>query len=321
MEKRRSKEVKKFESDKVGYILFYFVQDQTHNVLSTNSLLLPPDFDYGKCKPKATVILRPETEARVIAKSYDRQDILLYEDQLTKRLDKSDELNVTIDSLRFLNDSMSSEKNERQPSSMNGEGKQVPPLTMETDSESYSSVIDDASGTPEISHASQTNTDASGSATTIALNLLTSQMSTYLARRASFEKKCLKYLKQISKEMKIMKESAVGNIKSKYQIDYTKLAPVMFGDTNLTIMGDRHLEPTVYGQLVARTLFTDEELEQKKLFSRRDSGRPHMSPNRSELLRAALMARFGDDDAFRDAVSSINQLGNDLKRGKRKRKQ
>ena len=82
------------------------------------------------------------------------------------------------------------------------------------------------------------------------------------------------------------------------------------------------MQPSVYGETIARKLFTDNEMEKAMLFPIRAGARPPLSPTRVELFRDAVIARYGADneDALSTAVSAVNQLGNDLKRGRRRRR-
>ena len=103
MNKRVSKEVIKFqEIHSPGFILFYLEEEKKYVLLTTNSLLLPTNFDYDTAELKSEIILKPDLQSRLIAKSRDKRDIELYQQVLEKKLEKS-RLDVTNDSLQFFN--------------------------------------------------------------------------------------------------------------------------------------------------------------------------------------------------------------------------
>ena len=319
MEKRICKEYVKYQENVTGYILFYFVSDTTHEVLSTNSLLLPSDFNYDNARVKDTVILKHDVEARIVAKSFDKADILLFQKLLERRIERSEgQLNVTDDSFNFLNQSIP-EVESRQ---------EISQRTVDSDSSREESEIEDDTQTQGPNNKGVLHKCAESGALDGALDYpastndkidrLTDAVFKYFERRERYEKQSLKIQQQIWKELRYMRKASEK--KDDTPIDPHTLEPVLYEGKNLTAMGDRKMEPTVYGQLIARELFSDKELEESMLFPVRDGGRPALSPKRSELLRTALTNRFQDDNAVADAIASINQLGNDLKRGRRKRK-
>lgn len=100
------------------------------------------------------------------------------------------------------------------------------------------------------------------------------------------------------------------------------LEPVMFEGVNLTSLASRNLCPSNFGLLIARKLWSDDELKSQRLRPQRSTGRPPLSPNRSVIFEQSVLARFpsAGADALSEATAAINQLGNDLKSGKRSRK-
>lgn len=100
----------------------------------------------------------------------------------------------------------------------------------------------------------------------------------------------------------------------------TNVEAVMYNDVNLSVMGSKNLPPSMFGERIARELFSDEELTQKMLFPVRDTGRKPLSPMRSKIFEKAVNARFSDEEALKVAVSAVKKLGIDLKRGRRKRR-
>lgn len=127
--------------------------------------------------------------------------------------------------------------------------------------------------------------------------------------------------KSILRELKyIRKNKSSGLPKSSNSGPITS---VMFNGIDLTLLGHNNLEPTIYAELIARRLFTDEEMSKCMLFPIREHGaRKPLSPTRSSIFKRAVQSRFRDDeDALKSAISAVNQLGNDIKRGRRKRRQ
>ena len=93
----------------------------------------------------------------------------------------------------------------------------------------------------------------------------------------------------------------------------------IFNGQNVTTLGDKNMDMSSYGVMLARRMFTDDEIKSSMLFPTRSTARPSLSPTRSQIFREAVTARFGDED-IKEAVVAVNCLGNDLKRGKRKRR-
>ena len=69
------------------YLLFYFESDKTYDVLSSNSTLLPANFDAEKVTPKENVLIKPDLCGVLIAKSHLEKDMDVY--QYKRRLEKS----------------------------------------------------------------------------------------------------------------------------------------------------------------------------------------------------------------------------------------
>lgn len=76
-----------------------------------------------------------------------------------------------------------------------------------------------------------------------------------------------------------------------------------------------------YAAKLARHLWTDEELSNYRLLPIRGKGRPSLSEDKTNLWVKAMKARFSidDDEDLRPAIVAINQLGIDLRSGKRRR--
>lgn len=75
-----------------------------------------------------------------------------------------------------------------------------------------------------------------------------------------------------------------------------------------------------YGTLIARRLWDDEELQSSRLLPQRRKGRRPLSPDRTDKWLKAVTSRFRvhqDSDEVMSAVGAVNQLGLDLKSGKR----
>ena len=97
--------------------------------------------------------------------------------------------------------------------------------------------------------------------------------------------------------------------------------PVIFEGTDLVSFGKKNANIVSFGLDIARRLWSDDELKNGRLLPRRSRGRPSLSHEKSGLWTKAVQTRFQLDDAedMRPAIVAVNQLGVDLKSGKRMR--
>lgn len=272
-------------------IYFFFKEDGKYDTLSTNSLLLPNGFEYEDAEPKEMYRLKPGINARLLAKSTDEADIKRYQILLEKRLQLNRTLNVTEESLNFFN-SVDEDDDERQ-------------VATEPAPDENSTDIGSA---PTLSQQSE-NDSCSNAA---------------ILRQLQSNEKCLKLSlkvqEKIYQELKLCRKHLTkGDRSLLLPPSANDMKEVHFEGQNVTILGDKNMDMSSYGVTLARRLFSDDEIQSAMLFPTRSTARPSLSPTRSQIFREAVTARFGDDD-IKEAVVAVNCLGNDLKRGKRKRK-
>ena len=278
------------------YFLVFFECDQSYEVICSNSTLLPSDFNSDDARVKDVVKVKPDLTGRIIAKSINENDMEIYKRRLEKKLNEVENVDQSLNtsSLTFLNESISQS------------------------SVSKNTVIEDNC---EIDDADTDTSDVCWAKSQAELHVKHACCDECHAHA----KKQTELLKSIVKLQKaIFKEARKNRSKTEFPFSSTDLSnvePVIYNGRNLCAMGCANQAPTVFGQLISRELFTDEELEQKMLFPVRDTGRQPLSPTRSSLFKKAIMSRFHDDDeALRASIAAVNQLGIDLKRGRRKRK-
>lgn len=143
------------------------------------------------------------------------------------------------------------------------------------------------------------------------INILNKQTK-ILEKGAIVQKKCLNQLKSIKK---------VLSQKNNQQEDvHVNVAPIIFNGIDLVKLGHNNYDASQFGLVLGRTLFTDAELSAGMMDPKRVNSRVPLSPNRTMLFKQVVEARFQRKSSIEEAVSSLNQLGTDLKRGKRKRR-
>ena len=306
MDKRMITQVQKFRSPKSGYLLLYF-EDGAYEIIHSNHSLLPSGFDYESTKIKSEIMMKPGFEALVLSKSEFESDLKLHERRLTAKLDLVKpslddsfgflDKTTEVASGSEISPNLSSQVSNESESSLN-RNSQMPPGD-ESDSDGDTVILD-----PE----DQPKTNVSDS---------NSQLITMLRQQTVAIKKQLNVQKSILNELKSLKKFVKG--KGERCKPKENVAPVMYNDTDLAILGHRNLDPSQYGVFLARHLFNDQELSSNMLFPKRSTSRPPLSPNRSRKFVEAVANRF-DDEAIEEATKAVNSLGNDLKKGRRKRK-
>lgn len=274
----------------IQHLLIYFDEDKSYEILCSNSCLLPIDFNVKSVRVKDKIFVKPGLLGLLIAKSDTYRDMEIYKRRLEKKLDEG--VNVANSSLNFLNNSSSCEQ--QTPEDVGAD--------MDSDHDTIS-VIDTVS---KNSH----ECNVSYNCCKTCHNLGQSQ-NELLARILKTQNGIIKQLKKSPKP----NHSIDGNY------DVSKMQSVYYQEENLTLSGNPRMPPSMYGQCIARKLFSDDELANSMLFPVRETGRRSLSPSRSDIFKRAVSARFNDDqDAIQTSISAVNQLGIDIKRGRRKRK-
>lgn len=99
--------------------------------------------------------------------------------------------------------------------------------------------------------------------------------------------------------------------------------PVLFNGQNLVTLGSKNLDKSNFALVLARRLWSDDELKTYRLLPKRSkTGRPEFSPTKTQLFINASCNRFNiepDSEELTMMARAVNQLGNDLVKDKRKR--
>ena len=284
----------------IQYLLIYFEVDKSYEILCSNSCLLPMDFDINTVRAKDTIFVKPDLTGQLIAKSDSCKDMEIYKRRLERKLDEG--VNVANSSLTFLNNASFSECEEQSSED----------YCADADDSNHDTVIcseiDD--GRPTLNSRKYEVSSKQNSTCCLTCHANGESQNELLS-------KIIKTQNVIIKELK--KNRKTNHTGTKEGV--TDLKPVIYQDENLTLIGNPRMPPSLFGQCVARKLFSDNELGNSMLFPIRETGRRSLSPNRSDIFKRAVSARFNDDeDAIQTSIYAVNQLGNDIKRGRRKRK-
>lgn len=300
MEKRKHIPVLRFQNSS-GWLLLYF-DDGSYEKIHSSSSLLPVNTKYDQVEELSTLTLRPGFQAKVLMKSSNEKDLEIYQRRLTKTLDDK---KIPFDSsFAFLDTSVN--QSEAVSSDLSTDAPYEPPVDPETESvinESIASIL---------SENENSKRELTGSGSDEPTNLLILQelqkISKLLKDQCVNHSAILKEMRSIRKRMQKPSIEAVADV-----------APVFFQDVDVASMGSKNLDPSQFGVFLARFLFTDDDIEKKMLYPKRSSSRPPLSPSRSKVFKEAITNRFGRE-AMDEAVRAVNSLGNDLKKGRRKRK-
>lgn len=287
--------------------MIYFECDHMYDILCTNSTLLPIDFDYEKVGPKDTIKIKPDLVGTLIAKSEYSKDMEIYKRRLEKKLHEDEDFVVANSSLGFLDTSVAA------PSESSPADGAKPDDSSEDEMNTSTALIA-ASTVSEPIQTQRPTQKASVEDQYSKLDAILAKMND----NQKMKRDLLKTTVSIYKELKALRKLLTKGAEEKAEKPCT--TPVFYRDTNLSVMGHNNMAPSIYGELIGRHLFSDEELSTFMLFPVRESARKTLSPTRSNVFKDAVLARFGDNDSLKCAVAAVNQLGNDLKRGRRKRK-
>ena len=304
MDKRQKKAFEKYRSPQSGYLLLYF-EDGAYEILHSNHSLLPSGFDYEDVNIRSEIRMKPGFIGIVLAKSTSESDLKLYERRLSSRLDNGTP--GFDDSFRFL-DISSNRTNVSDTEAPQTPASASTVLLTNSDSETCEKQV----GVEE-EHTDQNDTINSENSQTIHDDVT---IVSILKQQTAAIRKQLKVQEDILKETRAIKRFIKG------KVDFpsnANVSPVIYNDTNIATLGHKNLDPSQFGLLLSRHLFTDEELKEKMLYPKRTSGRSALSPVRSQKFVEAVESRFCDE-AVDEAIRSANSLGNDLKKGRRKRK-
>ena len=291
---RIRKPVEKYgEEPGSGYILVYFMKEHKYDIILSSSTLFPHGFSFNDCRPKQTVCMKPDITARIIAKSIFEKDMEIYRTRMERKLRETENIDVSTDSLNFLNQTVKSTSEE---------------VDEDDDTLSVHSLGDE---TMSMAMSSQSQSEVSHQSVSVVCptETGTSEEATWLRKLADNQSVMIKELKKIRKSLSKNNE-VVRNLQP---------SSIFYKGMDLVTLGRNNLEPSRYAAKLGRALFSDEELQQGMLFPKRSTGRPSLSPSRSSIFKRAFQERFPEEEEMEIGVAAVNCLGNDLKKGKRKR--
>lgn len=73
------------------------------------------------------------------------------------------------------------------------------------------------------------------------------------------------------------------------------------------------MAPSMYGQCIARELFSDDELANNMLFPVRETGHKSLSPNRSNILKcASIMTNTQYRHQYRQSTNWVSTISADV---------
>ena len=267
--------------------------------MTSNSSLLPSTVDVDQLEPKDKIPIKPDLVGQVVAISEFFKDMEIYKRRLVKHLDSGADLANT--SFGFLDVSTSSSQtfHVREDSTLE---------------------LEDSTQSPSSNDYTVEESESDGGKSTGTLKMYTCCTVCHDLKRREIQ--LLKEMKENERKHHKDMKRLLSNKMKENATPLSELQSVFYNEENLTVHGSANLPPTLYGERISRKLFSDEELCDYMLFPVRETGRKPLSPTRSQIFKEAVYARFpkNQDEAFRSATAAVNQLGIDLKRGRRKRK-
>lgn len=99
------KEFQKFSTSNVKYLLVYFEEEKSYEIICTNSMLLNSNFDYEDVEVKDKISIKPDAIGTLIAKSPYMKDMEIFKRRTELKLQKDTEIDLDA-SLSFLNHSL-----------------------------------------------------------------------------------------------------------------------------------------------------------------------------------------------------------------------
>lgn len=286
------------------YYLLYFYEEKSYSIVPAISTMFTSSVDHHAIKQN--ILLRNNVAAKVMLISNSKQDLEVAHDRLEARLDESKSFDARKSSLGFLCDNASCDDDEVcEPS----EEQTRCGTSQRSNSQSINPVEHDNSTDEEI-------VEERIQAETSIMNEVLKQLkrcNKLQHQHLNEQVKCRKIL------TKLLKRSP-GGTEDNHTVSPD---PVIYNGVDLTSLGPNRLDVSNFSLLVARKLWKDEELMKNRLFPKRNTSRGSLSPNRSKTFESAIRSRFrcadDDDDDLRVAINAVNQLGSDIKSGKRRR--
>ena len=263
----------------------FFIEDENKYLTIPSSSTLYPKCDMETIQPLMEVELTDRIvnfKGLFIAQSESKSEINAIQEKLQRHIDEGHHIDCDA-SLRFLNESFSVQTSKSEP---------VPELKAGP-SESNKSDIIRASNcdldSSTFNETSDTNV-ASSSFDSLQLKLINKSIV-----------KCHEVLKEVLKEQvttrKILQRAfpkSPKTIAPVCDIEEATVEPVLHNGTNLLKVGQRNADSIRYSLSLARELWTDQELAERRLYPKRNN--QSLSPDRSGKFRTCLFRRFGIED-------------------------
>lgn len=296
--KRRISPPRNFQSP--CYVLFYIPGENKYVVISTASTLFPKTMDLESIKPLQEVTLRDqcgEFLCRYISHSPSNDEMKVRQARLQRFIDSGRHVDADT-SLRFLHDSFD--------------------MSVRDEVEAGCSFDEPVAQTePTVEPPEETSP-------MVKINQQLHVVIKCLEENNRLLKDNLKENIKIKKLLRVTRDhSAVtqtyGLLDSQ---EGEERSPVIYNGVDMLKIKPFNLDVSNYAIKVARLLWSDSELKNSRLLPKRETGRKgSMSPERTKIFKNAIEGRFSADETqMASAIAAVNQLGSDLTRGKRVRK-
>jgi hypothetical protein len=256
--------------------LIYFFEGQTYSILPAVSTLLPQNFNHRDAKVKDNILLRGGIAAKIIKISDNKKELtdaqILLENKLCASGSKV--FDASQDSLGFLDNNVSTD------------GEEIDPRA-----QLFGNAVDDSE--------TMSNNDVSVQLkdSVAPKDLSNENLVKQVQKSNSYLREIKTLLVENNKYQKRILQSSKSNTIAVVE-DLNAVQPVMFGETNLVTLGHRNLDCNNYSLLVARKLWTDDEIKSHMIGKKRagGAGRPEFSPTKTGLFNEAIKRRFNLED-------------------------
>lgn len=293
----------------MSHVLFYFKEDLTYLTVSSLSKALPQNLqgsDLRKLTPKSCLTLSNGWKGVVVATSTNLIELDEIRDKLERKLSALDQSQDV--SFSVLENQVDSECHNEEDAVGNQR-------------ESTFLVSHEAEGLSQDQRSDSEDEEA----------IIPSQLllSRRLAKMNDNQLKTNKLLASLNNEVTKVRKLLARFVTEKYKtgaavetpaVENETQDPVLHNGLDLLKAGRRNFEMTHFALHIARILWTDAELMEKRLFPK-SQNIPPLSPIRSEKFATCIKRKYRlDDEHIEPAVRAVNQLALDIKNGKRKRK-
>lgn len=325
------------------HVLFFITSENRYFVVPSSSVSFPKDFNANEVKPLEKFVMKDNLEcfeALYVCHSLSPSEIDRKQQKLQQYIDRGETVDAN-SSLRFLRDSFTCDVEEEDE---NEEGHDES-WTNEPEC-SASAAIDvniarnnrttsrndfsDSSVKSELGQSALNDIKEAVEKTNDLIINLTSAVERNNKLQMAISKSLDRSRKLLTTLVKRFPQIPNKDVSNPTDVDGDaagedeNAAPqqsVIYDNVNLVTLGSRNLNMASYGVKIARRLWRDDELAERRLFPVRRKGRPSLDEEKSDLWLNAVKNRFRilDDDDVRPAITAVNQLGVDINGGKRKR--